>query len=282
MESLNNDTEQNTEKFDNAHIAELSKMTKENRDTLKLQEEEDEAIAMGNKRREDSAKRMREQSKRKEAIEVEKGQKLIARRAFIKGALVSTGVIATAAVGIEATLTINKKVSEAESMAAQEAAEKAEKQAAIDAVYQTIAPELLDMLDKSSVNKFKATLSGTAIESYSEYLLYRLIEENKLYNYSNHFVDANECLAEINAIKIKVIDDAARNKDLYEGFNVPVHSDNDEENRYNTGKVSKGAIDQYLDAQIDAEAFSEDVDTYQVEQEQQQTDEIEQEKGASR
>lgn len=280
MENLNNKEEQNTEKFDNAHIAKLSKMTKDNRDNLKLHEEENEAMEIGNKRHEDSAKRMREQSKERREIEAEKGQKLIARRAFLKGVLVSTGVIATAAVGIEATRTINKKVSEAESMAAQEATEKAEKQAAIDAAYKAIAPELLDMLNKSSVNKFKEALINTTIENYSEYLLYRLIEENKLYNYSNYSVDANECLAEINAIRMKVIADASQNKDLYEGYNVPVHSDNEDENRYNAGKVSKEAILQYFDYQIDAEAFSESVDTYQVEQNQ--ANEINPEKGATR
>ena len=280
MENLNNEEEQNTEKFDNAHIAELSKMTKDNRDNLKLHEEDNEAMGMGNKRHEDSAKRMREQSKERREIEVEKGQKLIARRAFLKGVLVSTGVIATAAVGIEATHTITQKIKESESKALQEANERAEKQATIDAAYKAIAPKLLDMLNKSSVNKFKEALINTAIENYSEYLLYRLIEENKLYNYGNYSVDANECLAEINAIKMKVIADANQNKDLYEGYNVPDHSNNEDENRYNIGKVSKEAIDQYFDYQIDAEAFSEAVDTYQVEQTQ--ANEINPEKGATR
>ena len=39
MENQNNELAQNTEKFDNAHIAELSKMTKNNRDNIKLQRE---------------------------------------------------------------------------------------------------------------------------------------------------------------------------------------------------------------------------------------------------
>lgn len=109
MENQNNELAQNTEKFDNAHIAELSKMTKDNRDNIKLQREEDEAIDLGNKPREASAKRMYEQSKNKEIIEAERGQKLIARRAFLKGALVSTGVIAMAAVGIESAHKLSKK-----------------------------------------------------------------------------------------------------------------------------------------------------------------------------
>ncbi len=265
---------QSIEKFDSAHITALSKMTKNNRDNIKLQREEDEAIAIGNKPREASAKRMYEQSKNKEIIEAERGQKLIARRAFIKGALVSTGVIAMAAVGIESARKIEQKKDAAESMTA----EKAEKQATIDAAYQAIAPELLEMLDKSSVNKFKESLNGTTIENYSEYLLYRLIEENELYNYGVHSIDANECLAEITAIKLKVMADASNNKDRYEGFNVPEQSDNNEENRFNANKVIKGAIDVYFDARIDAETFSANVDSYQMVQEQKN----EVEKGASR
>lgn len=274
MENQNNELAQNTEKFDNAHIAGLSKMTKDNRDNIKLQREEDEAIDLGNKSREASAKRMYEQSKNKEIIEAERGQKLIARRAFLKGALASTGVIAMAAVGIESTHKIEQKTNAAESMAA----EKAKKQATIDAAYRAIAPELLEMLDKSSVNKFKESLNGTTIEKYSEYLLYRLIEENELYNYGVHYIDANECLAEINAIRMKVIADASQNKDLYEGYNVPDYSDNEDENRFNANKVDNGAIDVYFDTRMDAETFSTDVDSYQMAQEQKN----EVEKGASR
>ena len=274
MENQNNELAQNTEKFDNAHIAELSKMTKNNRDNIKLQREENEAIDLGNKPREASAKRMYEQSKNKEIIEAERGQKLIARRAFLKGALASTGVIAMAAVGIESTHKIEQKTNAAESMAA----EKAKKQATIDAAYRAIAPELLEMLDKSSVNKFKESLNGTTIEKYSEYLLYRLIEENELYNYGVHYIDANECLEEINAIRMKVIADANQNKDLYEGYNVPDYSDNEDENRFNANKVDNGAIDVYFDTRMDAEMFSTDVDSYQMAQEQKN----EVEKGASR
>ncbi len=274
MENQNNELAQNTEKFDNAHIAELSKMTKDNRDNIKLQREEDEAIDLGNKPREASAKRMYEQSKNKEIIEAKRGQKLIARRAFLKGALASTGVIAMAAVGIESTHKIEQKINAAESMAA----EKAKKQATIDAAYRAIAPELLEMLDKSSVNKFKESLNGTTIEKYSEYLLYRLIEENELYNYGVHYIDANECLAQINAIRMKVIADASQNKDLYEGYNVPDYSDNEDENRFNANKVDNGAIDVYFDTRMDAETFSTDVDSYQMAQEQKN----EVEKGASR
>lgn len=274
MENQNNELAQNTEKFDSAHIAALSKMTKDNRDNIKLQREEDEAIDLGNKPRETSAKRMYEQSKNKEIIEAERGQKLIARRAFLKGALVSTGVIAMAAVGIESAHKIEQKANATESMAA----EKAKKQATIDAAYRAIAPELLEMLDKSSVNKFKESLNGTTIEKYSEYLLYRLIEENELYNYGVHYIDANECLAEINAIRMKVIADASQNKDLYEGYNVPDYSGNEDENRFNANKVDNGAIDVYFDTRMDAETFSTDVDSYQMAQEQKN----EVEKGASR
>lgn len=278
MENKNNELAQNTEKFDNAHIAELSKMTKNNRDNLKLQREEDEAIDLGNKPREASAKRMYEQSKNKEIIEAERGQKLIARRAFLKGVLVSTGVIATVAVGIEAVHTNTQKIKEAKSKAAKKIYEKAKKQATIDAAYKAIAPKLLNMLNKSSVNKFKESLNGTTIEKYSEYLLYRLIEENELYNYGNNLVNADECLEEINAIRMKVIADANQNKNLYEGYNVPDHSDYEDANRYNADKVDNGAIDVYFDTRMDAETFRTDVDIYQMVQEQKNKVE----KGASR
>lgn len=157
---------------------------------------------------EENANNFHRKSKNSEVIKAEKSQKLIARRAFIKGALTATGVAATVAAGIEAShklgevVDANKKSIEALAKANQD----------LNTYYPLAKEYFYEVYKTNSINDFiDFTREGGLSSIDTDYLIYRFANEY-LISQEDFFADRNtkhqESITHINAFKNEIDENA--------------------------------------------------------------------------